>query len=718
MNTTVQPLLTIGIIFKNEIRCLERCLKALKPLREAVPSELIMADTGSTDGSRKVAEYYADILFDFQWKDDFSAARNAVMDKASGQWYMTIDADEYLNSDISELVNFLLTSKNRTENLCAVKIRNCKTAETNNNYSDFLAVRLLRMSTGARYQGTIHESWAVKSSDTQNIQALSQTLLFHDGYVGLNDEQGAEKRKRNLFLLRKQLEKDPQSLIALQQYIESGRDEPDYLKVIKHACSVVEAKQPSWENLGPSIFRYAVLAAVQKGLPESEKWIERSKKWFPNSVFTQIDVEYLSFIHSIKNEDYSKAIQKGISYLHAINNFLKGKGINELIHSTLMFGSPYWEQDVQIYLSETYIRLRNADTAKVLLQKIDCSLLDERQTKIMLLTLGGLQRLSMIDTASLMVNFFESIKSPTPSEVMALNRLHIFYQTAALAFLTENIQEESLEPLFCRPSYTLFLPLGTENELGIAARIMQAEDVAEVSRLLLHVKDWENFPIEALLHSLICGIAFPFTEQPLSSEEIERLVVRMSENRNLFFSALDYTIEEKALSEKNILELSLIQSMILTAIRIYDWKNDNTKEGFKLTKLFVKVETEALHRFYSPELLCVENLPVLPSLHRFSWYCTKAFDSLNSGNPSGYIHELRSGMKTCPEANVIVEYLIKHTPGLQLHQPEVSDELLTLAAQVRKLLSSYPPNAPTIAAIKSSPVYQKVKHLIENNKIN
>ena len=68
------PVLSIGIIFKNEIRCLERCLKSLQPLRKAVSCELVMADTGSTDGSREIAERYADILFDFPWINDFSAA--------------------------------------------------------------------------------------------------------------------------------------------------------------------------------------------------------------------------------------------------------------------------------------------------------------------------------------------------------------------------------------------------------------------------------------------------------------------------------------------------------------------------------------------------------------------------------------------------------------------------------------------------------------------
>ena len=73
--------------------CLEKCLNALEPLRQAIPCELVIADTGSTDKTKEIAEKYADILFDFKWVNDFSKARNAVMDKCSGKWYLTVDAD-------------------------------------------------------------------------------------------------------------------------------------------------------------------------------------------------------------------------------------------------------------------------------------------------------------------------------------------------------------------------------------------------------------------------------------------------------------------------------------------------------------------------------------------------------------------------------------------------------------------------------------------------
>ena len=117
-----KPVLTIGMIVKNEIRCLERCLKALQPLRDALPCELIIADTGSDDGTREIAEKYADLVFDFPWINDFSAARNSVMDRASGEWYISVDADEYLDEDCSELVEYLKNPNMYRNDFCGVVI--------------------------------------------------------------------------------------------------------------------------------------------------------------------------------------------------------------------------------------------------------------------------------------------------------------------------------------------------------------------------------------------------------------------------------------------------------------------------------------------------------------------------------------------------------------------------------------------------------------------
>lgn len=59
--------------------------------------------------------------------------------------------------------------------------------------------------------------------------------------------------------------------------------------------------------------------------------------------------------------------------------------------------------------------------------------------------------------------------------------------------------------------------------------------------------------------------------------------------------------------------------------------------------------------------------------------------------------------------------MAKHTPELQ--PPPPSPELLALAEQVRTMLAAYDPNDPAVAAIKASPVYQRVAYLIEGSGV-
>lgn len=713
-----QPLLTIGIIFKNEIRCLERCLEALCPLRTAIPCELIMADTGSSDGSREIAARHADVLFDFPWIDDFSAARNAIMEKASGTWYLTIDSDEYLDENISELTDFLKKSSKQPENLCMIVQRNYETFEMDSRYSDLMAARLLRMSTGARYQGTIHESWTVGEKELQNIRVLRQTILHHDGYVELEQEYGREKRERNLKLLQKKLMRDPKDLRTLLQYIESGKDEPDYLDILWRACSEIQDKHIYWQYFGAPIFRYAVRTALEKGLPEFKEWVARAEEWFPNSPFTQIDVEYMAFIFSMKHGDYSDSIQRGERYLNAMKDLSENmQMLAALAYSTLLAGSYYWEQEVKIYLADIYIKEGAPKRGRELLMEIDGTLLDAQQTRTMLFALGDLQRLSQLDTSKVLQKFFRDINVSRPSDKMAQERISTFYQNARLAFLIENRQEELQEKGFFRPSYTLFLSLERECELNIAARMLQTKNATELQQLLLKVKSWENFPIEALAHALMHGLSFPLSEYPLKSEDMERLVTRLSEDRESFLSIVGYTARKEGVSIKSLQELTWLQFVSLTAIHIYDWKNSLKEDGTEIARFFAKTMAEYLSHFYTAEILCEKNLSLLPSLHRFSWYCARAFDALDSEDIPAYVRELKAGLEACPEVNVIVEYLIKHTHQLAPRQQEASDELLGLATQVKNLLSEYPPDHPAVVAIKASEAYQKVAKLLEDENL-
>lgn len=87
------PKISVVMIVKNESECLSKCLESVKSF-----DEIIICDTGSEDNTVEIAKKYTDKVFeDFTWCDDFAAARNHALAKATGDWVLSIDADEYLH---------------------------------------------------------------------------------------------------------------------------------------------------------------------------------------------------------------------------------------------------------------------------------------------------------------------------------------------------------------------------------------------------------------------------------------------------------------------------------------------------------------------------------------------------------------------------------------------------------------------------------------------
>ncbi len=82
------------LIVKNEEKNLVRCLDCL----EGIADEIIIVDTGSTDHTMDIALLYTDKVYNYQWEDDFSAARNFSFSKASMEYIYAVDADEVIDN--------------------------------------------------------------------------------------------------------------------------------------------------------------------------------------------------------------------------------------------------------------------------------------------------------------------------------------------------------------------------------------------------------------------------------------------------------------------------------------------------------------------------------------------------------------------------------------------------------------------------------------------
>ena len=207
-----RPLVSIGMIVKNEEKYLEDCLKAMSPIREAVPSELIVVDTGSTDRTVEIAEQYADQVLHFEWCDDFSAARNVSLEAASGEWFLYLDGDEILEENCAPIIEFLKMPNNPYGTASLIQ-RNYSDYE-HTDYSDFHMIRLYRNIPGMRFQGSIHESINPFIVPTKDISVIAH----HDGYVqGVNEK----KQQRNQKLLLLELEKNPEDVRILRHLADT-----------------------------------------------------------------------------------------------------------------------------------------------------------------------------------------------------------------------------------------------------------------------------------------------------------------------------------------------------------------------------------------------------------------------------------------------------------------------------------------------------------------
>ena len=89
------PTLSLAMIVKNEAEHLEKCLSTARPHVD----EIVVVDTGSTDGTQAIAQRYADVFEEIEWPDSFSVARNHSMDKASGDYILILDGDEHIPDD-------------------------------------------------------------------------------------------------------------------------------------------------------------------------------------------------------------------------------------------------------------------------------------------------------------------------------------------------------------------------------------------------------------------------------------------------------------------------------------------------------------------------------------------------------------------------------------------------------------------------------------------
>jgi glycosyltransferase involved in cell wall biosynthesis len=195
--------LSLCVIARNEEAMLSGCLESVA----GAVDEIVVVDTGSTDRTIEVALAHGARVLEKPWTDDFSAARNAALEVATGDFVFFLDADERLEQAAMGVLRRLVRdeAENAAPTVYAPLILNVDAAGASLG-ADHMP-RLWRARPELRFTGRIHEQIGVGVTGLKLAYEDALTII-HLGYDPvLAKERG--KHDRNIALLDRELAERP-----------------------------------------------------------------------------------------------------------------------------------------------------------------------------------------------------------------------------------------------------------------------------------------------------------------------------------------------------------------------------------------------------------------------------------------------------------------------------------------------------------------------------
>jgi glycosyltransferase involved in cell wall biosynthesis/tetratricopeptide (TPR) repeat protein len=202
------PRLSVCLIAKNEERFIDGCLQSIRGLAD----QLILVDTGSTDRTVEIARNHGAEVHFRAWDNDFSAARNAALLHARGDWVLILDADEEVSPTHHAALRALLTRPN----VIAYRLPLVDVGREADGVSQ--VPRLFRNAPQQFYVSRIHEQ-VYASLELNREKWLMENLfgdaqLIHHGYQA-EVVKSRDKVQRNIRLLEQANEEYPNDVNLL-----------------------------------------------------------------------------------------------------------------------------------------------------------------------------------------------------------------------------------------------------------------------------------------------------------------------------------------------------------------------------------------------------------------------------------------------------------------------------------------------------------------------
>lgn len=191
--------IALSMIVRDEERSLGRALSSAAPLVD----DIVVVDTGSSDGTVSVARAHSARVAHFPWADDFAAARNHALDQAheltGSDLVLMLDADEWVDGDDADVLRRWArdAAAGAAGSICVIS-----DSESDGTTLTTQASIVRVAPAGSRFVGRVHEQLVGYAS----LTAVPGLRVRHDGYRAAQLER---KKGRNERLLRQLLADSP-----------------------------------------------------------------------------------------------------------------------------------------------------------------------------------------------------------------------------------------------------------------------------------------------------------------------------------------------------------------------------------------------------------------------------------------------------------------------------------------------------------------------------
>jgi len=234
------PTLSLCMIVKDEQGNLEVCLKGVKEFVD----EIIIVDTGSTDKTLEIARKFTSKVYAFKWIDDFSAARNFSLAKATCEWILVLDADEVIKDMIkikkiisnTDADGFFLIQRNYTNN----RRRANWIEDHSKNYEGYVAnpiLRLFKNRKGITYKGVVHE---VVDFSCKGLNIMRTNIPIYHYYEEKSSNSLEERQLNYLRIAEKSLAIKPDGRLYAEAAAVLLHFAKDYAKALMYFQKAAE----------------------------------------------------------------------------------------------------------------------------------------------------------------------------------------------------------------------------------------------------------------------------------------------------------------------------------------------------------------------------------------------------------------------------------------------------------------------------------------------